>query len=61
VRLSGAELVAKDDDPHRLERLARIRWVLEQLKFGTALVFVDELDLYLMYLLRCFASRAISR
>jgi putative transposase len=41
-----AKLVAKDDDPHRVERLARIRWVLEQLKFDEALVFADELDLH---------------
>ena len=27
-----AKLGAKDDDPHRVERLARIRWVYEQLK-----------------------------
>jgi len=42
-----ANLVAKDDDPHRVERLARIRWVLEQLKFGEALVLADELDIHL--------------
>jgi transposase len=42
-----AKLVAKDDDPHRVERLARIRWVREQLKFGEALRFADELDIHL--------------
>ena len=42
-----AKLVAKDDGPHRVERLARIRWVLEQLKFDEALVFADELDIHL--------------
>jgi transposase len=42
-----AKLVAKDDDPQRVSRLARIRWVIEQLKFGEALVFADELDIHL--------------
>jgi putative transposase len=48
-----AKLVAKDDDPHRVERLARIRWVLEQLKFGEALVFADELDIHLLPKVGC--------
>ena len=39
-----AKLVAKDDDPHRVERLARIRYRFEQLKRGEAMVFADELD-----------------
>jgi transposase len=37
-----AARVAKDDTPHRVERLARIRWVLEQLTFGEALGAADE-------------------
>jgi transposase len=39
-----AKLVAKDDDPHRVERLARIRFIYEQLRRWDALVFADELD-----------------
>jgi transposase len=40
-----AQLVAKDDDPHRVDRLARIRWVYEHLQLWEALVFADELDI----------------
>jgi putative transposase len=43
-----AKLVAKDDDPQRVERLARIRFVYEQLRLGEALVFADELDIQLL-------------
>src|SRR4029434_199363 len=43
-----AKLVAKDDDPQRVERLARIRWVFEQLSCGEAMVFADELDIHLL-------------
>ena len=39
-----AKRVAKDDDPQRVDRLARIRYVFEQLKRGEAMVFADELD-----------------
>ena len=42
------KLVAKDDDPHRVERLARIRFVYEQLRLWEALVFADELDIQLL-------------
>jgi transposase len=42
-----AKLMAKDDDPHRVERLARSRWMREQLKCGEALGFADELDIHL--------------
>src|SRR5918992_4829642 len=42
-----AKLVAKDDDPHRVQRLARIRFVYEQLRLGEAIVFADELDIHL--------------
>jgi transposase len=43
-----AKLVAKDDDPHRVARLARIRHVYEQLRRCEALVFADELDIHLL-------------
>jgi putative transposase len=42
-----AKLVAQDDDPHRVERLARIRWVYEPLQRWEALVLADELDIHL--------------
>jgi putative transposase len=48
-----AKLVAKDDDPQRVTRLARIRWVFEQLKFCEALVFADELDIHLLPKVGC--------
>jgi putative transposase len=43
-----AKLVAKDDDPHRVERLARIRLVYEQLRLYEAIVCADELDIHLL-------------
>jgi transposase len=43
-----AKLVARDDDPQRVDRLARIRWVFEQLSCGEAMVFADELDIHLL-------------
>lgn len=43
-----AKLRAKDDDPQRVEKLARIRYAFEQLRVGTALLFADELDLSLL-------------
>jgi transposase len=43
-----AKLVAKDDDPHRVERLARIRFVYERLRPREAMVFADELDIHLL-------------
>jgi putative transposase len=48
-----AKLVAKDDDPQRVDRLARIRWVLEQLKCCEAFVFADELDIHLLPKVGC--------
>jgi transposase len=48
-----AKLVAKDDDPQRVTRLARIRWVFEQLKPSEAMVFADELDLQLLPKVGC--------
>jgi len=43
-----AKLVAKDDDPQRVEKLARIRSAFEQLRAGMALCFADELDISLL-------------
>lgn len=43
-----AKLVAKDADPERAVKLARIRGVYEQLGRREALLFVDELDLHLL-------------
>lgn len=43
-----AKLVAKDDDPQRVEKLARIRLAFEQVRAGTALLFADELDIRLL-------------
>jgi hypothetical protein len=42
------KLVAKDDDPRRVERLARIRVTFEQLKRFEAMIFADELDIHLL-------------
>src|SRR5262245_3293122 len=43
-----AKLVARDDDPQRVDRLARIRFVYEQLRLWETIVFADELDLHLL-------------
>jgi len=43
-----AKLVAKDDDPQRVAKLARIRYAFEQVRAGVALVFADELDISLV-------------
>jgi putative transposase len=43
-----AKLVAKDDDPLRVERLARIRFVYEPLQQWEAIVCADELDIHLL-------------
>jgi transposase len=43
-----AKLVAKDDDPQRVEKLARIRYAFEQVRAGAALFFADELDISLL-------------
>jgi transposase len=43
-----AKRVAKDDDPQRVEKLARIRLTFEQLRAGAALFFADELDISLL-------------
>jgi transposase len=43
-----AKLVAKDDDPHRIERLARIRFQHEHLRAHEVMVFADALDIHLL-------------
>ena len=43
-----AKLVASDDDPQRVEKLARIRLVFERLPAQAALFFADELDIGLL-------------
>lgn len=43
-----AKLIAKDDDPQRVEKLARIRLAVEQVGAGLALFVADELDLSLL-------------
>jgi hypothetical protein len=48
-----AKLMAKDDDPPRIDRLARIRWVFEQLKLGEAMLFADELAIHLLPKVGC--------
>jgi putative transposase len=48
-----AKLVAKDDDPQRVGRLAYIRYRFEQLRLCEALVFADELDIHLLPKVGC--------
>jgi putative transposase len=43
-----ATLVATDDDPRRVERLARIRFLFEPLTCGEAMVVADALDSHLL-------------
>jgi transposase len=43
-----AKLVAKDNDPKRVERLARIRFHAEHLQAHEVMVFADELDIHLL-------------
>ena len=43
-----AKVAAKDDDPDRVTKLARIRLAFEQLCTGAALFFADELDINLL-------------
>jgi transposase len=43
-----AKLVAKDDDPHRIDRLARMRFHAETLQAHEVMVFADELDIHLL-------------
>src|SRR3989441_11581473 len=43
-----AQLVARDDDPERIEKLAHIRHVLETLGKRAVGLFADELDIHLL-------------
>jgi hypothetical protein len=43
-----AQLVARDDDPERIEKLARIRHTRETLGKREVVVFADELDMHLL-------------
>jgi transposase len=43
-----AKLAAKDNDPQRVAKLARIRSVFEHLPTKAALFFADELDIHLL-------------
>jgi len=43
-----AKLIARDDDPQRVNKLARIRFCVENLGRQAALVFADELDIHLL-------------
>jgi putative transposase len=43
-----AKLVARDDDPERISKLARIRFCFENLSRHTALLVADELDIHLL-------------
>jgi hypothetical protein len=43
-----AKLRAKDDDPQRVAKLARIRSTFEELRAGMVLFFADELDISLL-------------
>ena len=43
-----AKLIAKDDDPHRIDRLAWIRLHHETLQAHEVMVFADELDIHLL-------------
>jgi transposase len=48
-----AKLVAKDDDPQRVTRLARMRYVVEPLTCCEAWVVADELDIHLLPTVGC--------
>ena len=43
-----AQLVARDDDPERIEKLARLRHTHETLGKREVLLFADELDIPLL-------------
>ncbi len=43
-----ARHVARDDDPQRVAKLARIRSIIEGLRPSEALFFADELDIHLL-------------
>jgi transposase len=43
-----AKLIARDDDPERIAKLARVRFCLENLARQATVVFADELDIHLL-------------
>lgn len=43
-----AKPIARDDDPERVDRLARIRFAFEHLGTRAVMVFADELDIHLL-------------
>ena len=43
-----ARHVARDDDPERVTKLARIRHIVEHLRPSEVLLFIDELDIHLL-------------
>lgn len=43
-----AQLIARDDDPERIAKLARIRHTLETLRKRAVVLFADELDIHLL-------------
>jgi len=43
-----ARHVARDDDPERVTKLARIRHLVEHLRPSEVLLFIDELDIHLL-------------
>jgi transposase len=43
-----AKPIARDDDPERVERLAKIRFAFEHLGSRAVMVFADELDIHLL-------------
>ncbi len=43
-----ARHVALDQDPERVSKLARIRYIVERLRPSEALLFIDELDIHLL-------------
>ncbi len=47
-RWKRARHVARDDDPQRTQKLARIRHIVETLPQDAALFFADELDIHLL-------------
>src|SRR5262245_29531696 len=47
------DVVEAGSIPHRVARLARIRWVFKQLTCGEAMVFADELDIHLLPKVGC--------
>jgi transposase len=47
-RWTRAKPIARDDDPERIDKLARIRFAFEHLGERAVMVFADELDIHLL-------------